>query len=59
MPDTENKKKRKVHVPRPDADAESARDESSLYGDEGDIPLRRKKARPKKDGDKPKKAKKA
>ncbi len=48
MPDTDKKKRRKVNVPRPDADAEAARDESSLYGDEGDIPLRRKKARPKK-----------
>ena len=59
MPDTENNKKRKVRVPRPDADAERARDESSLYGDEGDIPLRRKKARPKKDGDRAQKAGKA
>lgn len=48
MPDTDKKKRRKVNVPRPDADAETARDESSLYGDEGDIPLRRKKAKPKK-----------
>ena len=53
MPDSENKKRRKVSVPRPDVDAESARDESSLYGDEGDIPLRRKKkAKPGKSADK-------
>ena len=40
MPD-DNKKRRKVSVPRPDAEDKAARDESSLYGDEGDIPLRR------------------
>lgn len=59
MPDTEIKKKRKVQVPRPDADADAGRDESSLYGDEGDIPLSRKKAKPKKDGGKSAKAGKA
>ena len=59
MPDTENRKKRKVQVPRPDADAEAARDESSLYGDEGDIPLRRKKTKSKTGGGKPAKGKKA
>ena len=42
MPD-ENKRRRKVNVPRPDAEDKAARDESSLYGDEGDIPPRRKK----------------
>ena len=53
MPDSENKKRRKVSVPRPDADGHAVRDESNLYGDEGDIPLRRKKkSKPKPDADK-------
>ena len=59
MPDSENKKRRKVNVPRPDADDQAARDESSLYGDEGDIPLRRKKAKPKQGDGKAKKGVKA
>lgn len=53
MPDSDKKKRRKVSVPRPDAEAKAERDESSLYGDEGDIPLgRKKKAKPKKASDK-------
>lgn len=55
MPDSDKKKRRKVSVPRPDAEAKAERDESSLYGDEGDIPLRRKKkAKPEKASEKPK-----
>lgn len=55
MPDSDKKKRRKVNVPRPDAEAKAERDESSLYGDEGDIPLRRKKkVKPIKNSEKPK-----
>ena len=46
MPDSENNTERKrpsVSVPKPDARASALEDESSLYGDEGDIPARRKK----------------
>lgn len=46
MPDTDNKAREKgpkVKVPKPERRAEAAKDESSLYGDEGDIPARRKK----------------
>lgn len=46
MPDTDNKAREKgpkVKVPKPERRAEAVKDESSLYGDEGDIPARRKK----------------
>ena len=46
MPDTDKKTREKgpkVKVPKPERRAEAAKDESSLYGDEGDIPARRKK----------------
>ena len=42
MPD-DNKKRRKVSVPRPDSEDKAARDESSLYGDEAEIAPRRRK----------------
>ena len=54
MPDTDKKARDKrptVSIPDPDAKSD-ARDESSLYGDEGDVPARRKKAPRKKTPDK-------
>ena len=53
MPDSENKARasRRIDIPTPDLKAEEdvLRDESALYGDEGDLPARRKKvAEPKK-----------
>ena len=54
MPDTDNKKRAKrptVNIPNPDADSYIVKDESTLYGDEGDIPSRRK-SKPSKASDK-------
>lgn len=58
MPDSEDKKRGKrpsVSIPKPDASSDALPDESSLYGDEGDLPVRRKKPKKKKAGDKGKK----
>lgn len=55
MPDSENTKKKTgkptVSIPKPDDGSSALKDESSLYGDEGDIPARRKKP-PKKPAEK-------
>lgn len=63
MPDSENKKRKRptVSIPNPDAKSDALSDEASLYGDEGEIPVRRKKkpARPDKGSDKGDDGKKA
>ena len=64
MPDSENKTGRKrpsVSIPKPDARSSALADESSLYGDEGDIPARRRKPKKadEKKGDAGRKKKKA
>ena len=48
MPDTENSRKAKrpvVSIPNPDVKAEGVQDEAGMYGDEGDVPAKRKRAR--------------
>ena len=50
MPEEDKKKRAKIVIPKPDADADAIGDESGLYGDEADIPTRlrrggRKKAK--------------
>lgn len=53
MPESENKKRGKrptVSIPKPDSRSDDSTDESSLYGDEADIPTRRPRKKKKDTG---------